>query len=576
MKRFYFFLFFISVVIGAKAKVSPCVPATILSDPRDSSVCNNNAVSFYVEATGDNLIFQWQLSLDGGLTWNSLAAAGIYPSVTSATLTITNADETMDGNLYRAYVTGDCGSDTSDQAVLSVFPTTTLTAGASLNPVCSNMQTTIDISGAVTYTISNGVVNHQAFFPLATRTYSVSATDGNGCLATDTITIITKAAPTVTASATNYAVCQGQTTKVIANGSFVGAAALDQSQPGIGFYETAGVSTRIGQSFIAEASGSLDTITVNFQAFNTTNGNINLTVFKGAGYGGQQLYTSAYSNLSVGINSLALGGVSVTSGSVYTFGIYTTGSTTSANLYIGPGGATDYSNGSLYYAGSLSNAGTTFSEDLYFKTFVSAQLTYSWTNGVFNDSSFVPAATNTYVVSATANGCVSKDSVAISVNAKPVVTFDLSQNTYCASDPSFTLSASPAGGVFSGNGVAGDVFDPSSAGTGAHTLSYLYTAPDNCSNNDTANIAVNSCTTSLKGAGNSFFKLYPNPSKGKVKVEASEESMVLIYNATGQNVYSQLISAPVEELTISLPKGIYLFRVLNSSFAHTQQLIIEE
>ena len=55
----------------------------------------------------------------------------------------------------------------------------------------------------------------------------------------------------------------------------------------------------------------------------------------------------------------------------------------------------------------------------------------------------------------------------------------------CSSDPAFLLTqGSPPGGNYFGLGVANNYFDPGVADTGYHTLGYVYTAPNGCS--DTA------------------------------------------------------------------------------------------
>ena len=51
--------------------------------------------------------------------------------------------------------------------------------------------------------------------------------------------------------------------------------------------------------------------------------------------------------------------------------------------------------------------------------------------------------------------------------------------SYCADDAAVTMVGSPAGGTFSGTGVTGDSFDPATAGTGGHTITYTYTAVGN-------------------------------------------------------------------------------------------------
>tara|TARA_R100001082_G_scaffold110386_1_gene90198 strand:- start:1816 stop:2349 length:534 start_codon:yes stop_codon:yes gene_type:complete len=48
----------------------------------------------------------------------------------------------------------------------------------------------------------------------------------------------------------------------------------------------------------------------------------------------------------------------------------------------------------------------------------------------------------------------------------------LGAGTYCITDPTFTLFANEVGGTFTGNGVVGNDFDPSLAGTGTHIITY--------------------------------------------------------------------------------------------------------
>ena len=57
----------------------------------------------------------------------------------------------------------------------------------------------------------------------------------------------------------------------------------------------------------------------------------------------------------------------------------------------------------------------------------------------------------------------------------PSVSFSGLGGPYCLTDPAVTLTGSPAGGVFSGDGISGDTFSPSVAGAGTHSITYTYT-----------------------------------------------------------------------------------------------------
>lgn len=53
-------------------------------------------------------------------------------------------------------------------------------------------------------------------------------------------------------------------------------------------------------------------------------------------------------------------------------------------------------------------------------------------------------------------------------------------NSVCANASPLTLSATPGGGVFSGPGVNGSLFNPAQAGAGQHTITYTLAGPTTC------------------------------------------------------------------------------------------------
>ena len=57
----------------------------------------------------------------------------------------------------------------------------------------------------------------------------------------------------------------------------------------------------------------------------------------------------------------------------------------------------------------------------------------------------------------------------------PSFSFDPIPSTVCINEPSFNLTGAPPGGSFSGPGVTGNTFDPSSAGGGTHDIIYSLT-----------------------------------------------------------------------------------------------------
>ena len=65
-------------------------------------------------------------------------------------------------------------------------------------------------------------------------------------------------------------------------------------------------------------------------------------------------------------------------------------------------------------------------------------------------------------------------------NCPPLTpTFDDLNTNYCSDEPAFTLTATPAGGSFSGDGVSGDSFDPATVAGSSTIVSYTYIDPAN-------------------------------------------------------------------------------------------------
>jgi hypothetical protein len=141
----------IATVVRSQAPISPVL----------AKVCTGTNANFSVTATGSTITYQWQESIDGGITWNNLLensttgvnpANGIYTGTTTAALLITRAPSTMNGNKYRNNVSINGGSAVaSNVAVLNVGPDANLDATTTTN--CPNTSNTINTAGAagVTY-----------------------------------------------------------------------------------------------------------------------------------------------------------------------------------------------------------------------------------------------------------------------------------------------------------------------------------------------------------------------------------------------------------------------------------------
>lgn len=88
-------------------------------------------------------------------------------------------------------------------------------------------------------------------------------------------------------------------------------------------------------------------------------------------------------------------------------------------------------------------------------------------------------------------GCISSDSVEAVVHALPGVVISGVPGNLCLNADPLTLEGGyPQGGFYSGNGVSGDIFYPSLAGTGTHQIIYSYSDTNACSTSAYQNVEV--------------------------------------------------------------------------------------
>lgn len=141
------------------------------------------------------------------------------------------------------------------------------------------------------------------------------------------------------------------------------------------------------------------------------------------------------------------------------------------------------------------------------------------------------------------------------------------QTGYCSSDPGFLLTyGTPSGGTWSGDGVSSNVFNPSTAGVGTHTLTYSIPS---CSMSPTTSVEVRvfTCTgiTDI-GAIENAISIFPNPIVDKMNIETTESfglSHIKIFDMEGKLVFE---SSPSEETKVTidmnqLSKGSYMIEL---------------
>ena len=156
-----------------------------------STVCYGDLVTL---TGGGADTYTWDNSVVDGVSF-SPAALG------NTTYTVIGTDNT----------TG-CSNTSSTSITVNALPT--VTANASVNPVCSGSTEVLTGGGALTYTWDNGVTDGASFTPATgATTYNVTGMDVNGCMGTASILVVTS--PNITPSI----ISNSSTTVVCGSGS---------------------------------------------------------------------------------------------------------------------------------------------------------------------------------------------------------------------------------------------------------------------------------------------------------------------------------------------------------------------
>jgi len=134
----------------------------VVDDPDPVLICEGNNTSFTVDVgVTSNPTIQWQVSTNNGSSYIDLSDDATYNGVITETLDITNVTSSLNGNLYRVRVGGDCVPPVLSQAASL---TITEVPEVTLNPVdvivCEGNNAVFSIDMGVT---TNPTIQWQEF-----------------------------------------------------------------------------------------------------------------------------------------------------------------------------------------------------------------------------------------------------------------------------------------------------------------------------------------------------------------------------------------------------------------------------
>jgi hypothetical protein len=209
---------------------------------------------------------------------------------------------------------------------------------------------------------------------------------------------------------------------------------------------------------------------------------------------------------------------------------------------------------------------------------------YLWSDASTNQTLTVSASGTYSVVVTDANGCSGSDGINITINALPTVTGTASTNNACLGDADVILTGVPSGGIWSGPGVTGSSFSPSTAGTGPQTLTYTYTDINGCTNTATTVITVNICTVTENLSLSNGINIFPNPNNGQFTLVVNAEVgdlKITVTDLQGRVVYSSVESnvhaGYLKQVNLNNQSaGIYFMQISGGGEQRTDKISVQK
>jgi hypothetical protein len=493
-----------------------------------------------------------QLTLDasgGTPTWNN----GITDN-TPFTPTVSD--------MYVVSVANAFGCVGLDSVQVIVNPLPNVGATVNDNDICVGTSVTFNGTNAVTYTWNNGVTNNVPFTPAANNTYTVTGTDANLCSNTATVTVTVHVLPIVVASVNDNDICAG--TSVTFNGLNAATYTWNNGVTNNVPFTPASTNTYTVTGTDVFLCSNTATVTVTVNALPNVVATVtdsDICLGTAVTFNGTNATTYTWNN---GVTN----NIPFTPSTTNTYTV--TG--TDINLCSNTATITVTVNPLPNVIPNVTDNDICLGESIIFTG--SNAVTYTWDNGVTDNVSFTPSATDTYTVTGTAaNSCTNTATITVTVNSLPTVSFSIAADSVCTSYAPISLLATPVGGAFSGTGVVGTTFNPS-IGTGSYTVTYTYTDANGCTNTANDNLLVSGCLDIYNQPAEDLF-IYPNPTENFVYIKSTQHMVynLQVVDMSGRTVITQNVSdADLVDVSY-LASGTYQVILTNDQMRYTSKLI---
>ncbi|MFI5150400.1 MAG: gliding motility-associated C-terminal domain-containing protein [Bacteroidia bacterium] len=390
-----------------------------------------NAGSNTAECKGSST----SLNASGGGTYSWSPSTGLS-STTVANPTVTTNNTTT----YTVTIVDGNGCRDSAQVVLTVNPKPAVSAGTATS-ICTGGNVNLQATGANTYSwtpstgLSSTTIANPVASPPSTITYTVTGTDLNGCVNSDTVTVSVGGSMTINVTGNNT-ICSGSSTILTATGAATytwspnsGISSVSASNP---TFNPVSTTTYTVNGTSASGCAGSNTVTVTVNPNPTANAGSAVaycqggsTVLNGSGGG-----TYSWSP-GTGLSSTAVSNPTANPAATITYTLTVTDANTCSNAATVT--VTVNPLPTVTVSGNLSvckGSGTVLT--------AAGASTYTWSpaTGLSSTTSVSPASSpssnTTYTVTGTdANNCVNSATVSVVVHSNPGVNVTASTTSAC-------------------------------------------------------------------------------------------------------------------------------------------------
>lgn len=526
---------FITVVVNSGVPVLTVAPSS-------NSVCLSNTVS--ITASGAN-----SYTFSGGIS-NGVA----FTPLATTTYTIDGANA--------------CGTSSAVTTItVSALP---VSASASSGTICAGNTTTLTGSGATSYTWTPGnlVGTSVIVNPQSNTIYTVIGILGN-CGGTNTVEIVANPVPTISTSASNSMICQGESVTLTATG------ALSYTwQPGNLVGASVVVTPTAPTAYVATGENSFS-CTISAQQPVITFAAPVMTI------------STPNSTLCAGVSAI----LTASGADTYTWSSGPNTTTISVN----PSGTTTYSVAGTNTTTQCSSTQTfvlnVFSPNLSVTAstaicigqsqtlIASGANNLQWAHGAFGGTIIVnPQITTTYTVNGIASdgniSCPATNTTMVSVNPLPTISAVATRSNICRNESTEIIASGASNYLWSNSATTSSITVTPTTST---TYSVVGTDENGCKNSISLFIRVNACLSITEsGSAKILLQIYPNPSKGDFTIAGKESLDLQLVNELGQFIMeiklnsSNNYTAEVKELS----SGIYFLNSKGQSLS--KKIIVQK